>query len=325
VIGLARWCFVHRKSVIAGWLLVLIAVVGLSQGAGSRFSSDFSLPGTDSQAAVTLLEANFPTATGEGDQIVIQAEQGDTVRSPGVKSAVTAALAKVAKIPGVEAVRSPYSSGGSTQISRDGTVAFANVSWHMVAANVTNADAEHLVSAAISADSASVHISLGGQSISTAERASPGASVGVGIIAALVILLVVFGGALLSALMPLLTAIVALVIGTMAIGLVSHAFTVPSVATDLALLIGLGVGVDYGLFIVSRHRALLRRGRGSSPQHLWKNGALRRHHGVHCAARAAGLGSLLPLRAVGVGGYRGGPDDGHCVDFPTGHARIPRA
>jgi putative drug exporter of the RND superfamily len=169
-------------------------------------------------------------------------------------------LTKVAKLPGAEAVRSPYSSSRSTQLSRDGTIAFANVTWHMVSANVTKTDAEHLIAAAESADSATVHISLGGQSISNAERASPGASVGVGVIAALVILLVVFGGALLSALMPLLTAIVALVIGTMAIGLVSHAFTVPRVATDLALLIGLGVGVDYGLFIVSRHRSGVKAG-----------------------------------------------------------------
>ena len=260
MIGLARWCFVHRKSVIAGWLLVLLVIVGLSQSAGSRFSSDLNLPGTDSQAAVSLLEANFPTATGEGDQIVIQAEQGETVQSPAVKGAVTAALTKVADIPGVETVGSPYSPGRGAQVSRDGTIAFATVTWDKVAENVTVTDAKHLITTAESADSANVHISLGGQSISNAERASPGASVGVGVIAALVILLVVFGGALLSALMPLSAAICALIIGTMTIGLLSHDFTVPSVATSLALLIGLGVGVDYGLFIISRHRSGVKAG-----------------------------------------------------------------
>jgi RND superfamily putative drug exporter len=260
MIGLARWCFVHRKSVIAGWLLVLIAVIGLSQTIGSSFSSNFALPNTDSQAAVTLLKANFPSASGEGDQVVIQATHGDTVQTPSVKAAVTAALTKVARVPGVEAVGSPYRSGSSHQIGRDGTVAFATVTWDKVSADVTVSDANHLIAAAESADGANVHISLGGQSISNTERASLGLSVLVGVLAALVILLVVFGGALLSSLMPLLTAIVALTIGISTIGLLSHAFAVPSVATDLAVLIGLGVGVDYGLFIISRHRSGVKAG-----------------------------------------------------------------
>src|SRR6202162_2699850 len=260
MIGLARWCFVHRKSVITGWLLVLIAVIGLSQTIGSSFSSNFSLPNTDSQAAVSLLKANFPSASGEGDQVVIQATHGDTVQSPSVKAAVTAALTEVAKVPGVEAVGSPYRSGGSRQISRDGTVAFATVTWDKVSNNVTVSDANHLIAAAESADGAHVHVSLGGQSISSTQRAGLGVSVLVGILAALVILLVVFGGALLSSLMPLLTAIVALTIGISTIGLLSHAFAVPSVATDLAVLIGLGVGVDYGLFIISRHRSGVKAG-----------------------------------------------------------------
>ena len=260
MISLARWCFVHRKSVIAGWLLVLIVVIGLSQTIGSSFSSNFSLPNTDSQAAVSLLKANFPSASGEGDQVVIQATHGETVQTPSVKAAVRAALAKVARVPGVEAVGSPYRTGSSLQISPDGTVAFATVTWDKVSANVTVSDANHLIAAAESADGTHVHISLGGQSISNTERAGLGVSVLVGVLAALVILLVVFGGALLSSLMPLLTAIVALTIGISTIGLLSHAFGVPSVATDLAVLIGLGVGVDYGLFIISRHRSGVKAG-----------------------------------------------------------------
>jgi RND superfamily putative drug exporter len=105
-----------------------------------------------------------------------------------------------------------------------------------------------------------VHISLGGQSIENTERPSIGISVVVAVAAALVILLVVFGGALLSSLMPLLTAGLALVIATSLIGLLSHAFDVASVSSELAVLIGLGVGVDYGLFIISRHRSAVKAG-----------------------------------------------------------------
>jgi putative drug exporter of the RND superfamily len=260
MIRLARWCFEHRRRVVVGWLLALVVVGVLSQSLGSKFNSNFSLPNTDSQAAVTLLKTNFPTASGEGDQIVIQSSHGATVTSPAVKTAVSDALAKVEKVPGVEAVGSPYSKEGAAQISRDGTVAFATVTWDKTAANVTKTDAKNLVAAAESADGTNVHISLGGQSIENQESSGVGISVVVGVVAALIILLVVFGGALLSSAMPLLMAIVALVIASSIISLLTHAFSVPSVSTDLAVLIGLGVGVDYGLFIISRHRSAVKAG-----------------------------------------------------------------
>ena len=258
--GLARWCFQHRRWVAAAWLLAMIAVVGLGKAAGTDFGSSFSLPDTDSQAAVTLLTHNFPAASGEGDQVVIQAANGLTVSSAPVRSAVTSALAKVEAVPGVEAVASPYAKAGAAQISRDGTVAFALVTWDKQSAQVTNADAGDLIKVAESADGPAVHISLSGQSIINSERPSPGFTVGVGVIAALVVLLVVFGGAVLAALLPLLGAIVALVLGTSLIGLLSHAMSVSSVSTELAVLIGLGVGVDYGLFIISRYRNAVKQG-----------------------------------------------------------------
>jgi putative drug exporter of the RND superfamily len=260
MIRLARWCFEHRRRVLVGWLLALVIVGVLSQGLGSKFNSDFNLPHTDSQSAVTLLKTNFPAASGEGDQIVIQSSNGTTVTSPAVKTAVSDALDKVEKVPGVEAVGSPYSQKGAAQISRDGTVAFATVTWDKTEANVTKTDAKNLIAAAESADGANVHISLGGQSIENEESGSVSISVVVGVVAALIILLVVFGGALLSSAMPLLMAIVALAIGSSIISLLTHAFSVPSVSTDLAVLIGLGVGVDYGLFIISRHRSAVKAG-----------------------------------------------------------------
>ena len=256
----SRWCFKHRRSVLAGWLLAVVLVLGLGGAAGTRFNSNFSLPNTDSAAAVTLLKANFPTVSGEGDQIVVQTSHGETVRSPSVKSALTDALIKVRRVPGIEAVQSPYTDGGAAQIARDGTVAFATVTWDKTSDKVTNADAKDLIAAAQSAEGPNTHISLSGQSISSSERASVGASVAVGLLAALAILLIVFGGALFSALMPLLAAIVALVTGISVVGLLTHVFDIASESTDLAVLIGLGVGVDYGLFIISRHRSGVKAG-----------------------------------------------------------------
>jgi hypothetical protein len=92
-----------------GWLLTAVVVLGLSSGIGSKFNSNFNLPHTDSQSAVNLLTQNFPTASGEGDQVVFQATHGATIRSASTRAAATAALARVAKVPGVETVVSPYS------------------------------------------------------------------------------------------------------------------------------------------------------------------------------------------------------------------------
>lgn len=258
--ALAHWCFEHRKKVVGFWLLALILAVSASQMLGSNFNSNFNLPNTDSQAAVTLLAKNFPAATGEGDQVVIQSTHRADIRTPSVQTAVTAALTKVAAVPGIATVTSPYSTAGAAQISRDKTVAFATVTWAKAGAKVTDADAKKLITAAQSADSSSVHVSLSGQSISSEESSGPGLSILVGVVAALLILLIVFGGALFASLMPLLTAILALIIATSGIALMTHAFDVASVSSDLAVLIGLGVGVDYGLFIISRHRSAVKAG-----------------------------------------------------------------
>jgi RND superfamily putative drug exporter len=258
--SLARWCFTHRRKVVTGWLLVLIFVAAISAVAGSSFNTDLSLPGTDSQAAAALLTTHFPAASGETDQVVIQAKHGATVRSEPVRAAVSAALARAARVPGVESVASPYAAAGAGQISRSGTVAFARVAWDKQDAQITSAEAEKLIRAAESADGDSVHVSLGGPAITNSERVGLGRSVGVGVIAALVILLVVFGGAVLASLLPLATAILALGTGVSVIGLLSHVFSISSVSTQLAVLIGLGVGVDYGLFIISRHRSAVKAG-----------------------------------------------------------------
>ena len=258
---LARWCFTRRRTVLAAWLLLLVVALGAARAAGGAFNSSLSLPGTDSQAAVSVLTQHYPAAAGETDQVVFQATGGAAIVSPQVRGAVTAALARVSALPGIASVASPYAATGAAQVSKGGTVAFARVTWDRQPDQVTAADAGALITAARSADGPGVHVSLGGASITNSERAKPGPSVAVGVVAALAVLLLVFGGAVLAALTPLAGAALALVIGSAAITLLSHGLTVASASTDLAVLIGLGVGVDYGLFIVSRHRAAVRAGR----------------------------------------------------------------
>ncbi len=139
-------------------------------------------------------------------------------------------------------------------------MAFATVTWGKQTSSITTVEAGQLVHAAESADGADVHVSLGGPAISNWERPSPGSSVLVGVVAALLILLLVFGGALAASLMPLAAAVLALGIATSAVDILSRLMAVPSFGTDLAILLGLGVGVDYGLFIVSRHRSAVKAG-----------------------------------------------------------------
>jgi RND superfamily putative drug exporter len=257
---LARWCFEHRWRVLAIWLLALVALAGVSKSAGNSFNTVLSLSDTDSAAASTLLTTNFPAAAGEGDQIVFQTQAGATVRSAPVRAAVSAALVRAAAVPGVESVAGPYGPGGAAQISRSGTVAFARVTWNRPATLITAGDARKLIRAAETADGPDVHVSLGGPAITNSERAGLGRSLGVGIAAALAILLIVFGGAILAALLPLLTTLLALGIGVSVIGLLSNVFTISSVSTQLAVLIGLGVGVDYGLFVIGRYRGAVKSG-----------------------------------------------------------------
>ena len=134
---LARWCFDHRRRVLVAWLLAAVALLGLSRAAGSTFNAALSLPNTDSQAAVSLLTQNFPAAAGAGDQVVIQATSGATIASPSVRAAVTTALDRVAQLPGIQSVASPYAPGGAAQVSRDGTIAFARVTWNTQPASIT--------------------------------------------------------------------------------------------------------------------------------------------------------------------------------------------
>src|SRR5437660_1462398 len=122
MVRFARWCFVHRKAVVVIWLLAVIGFFAIGQAVKATYNNDESLPGTDSTTAQQVLTTHFPAQAGDSDQIVVQAKQG-TLRSPAAQSAVTSMLARVAHLPHVASVISPYAPGG--QISRDGTIGLA--------------------------------------------------------------------------------------------------------------------------------------------------------------------------------------------------------
>ena len=255
--AMARWCFRRRAWVLIGWL-ALLAVMGVGgRAAGSAYSDALTVPGTGSTTALTLLEHAFPGHAGDQDQIVWRASHG--VRAPAVRAEITAMLGKVAHAPAVASVISPYSARGAAQVSRNGQIAYATVVFDAPQASLPVPDVTHVAHLAEAARAPGVQVDIGGPAIENALRPSVGISAGVGVLAAAIVLFIAFGS-LLAMLLPLIIAIAALVPALMAAGLLSHVVGIPSACPTLGILIGLGVGIDYALFIVTRHRNNLKAG-----------------------------------------------------------------
>jgi RND superfamily putative drug exporter len=243
----ARWCFVHRKAVLAGWLIALIGFFAVGLKVGANYAENDSLPGTDSTKALSVLQTNYPAQAGDSDQIVVQARQG-TLRSPIAETAVTSMLARVAKLPYVRSVTSPYGPGG--QISKDGTIGLATVNLAAQANSVPNSAVQTLISTAQSADRSLLNVQLGGAAIeNVAVPSGDFTSVMLGIV-----LFFAFRRSVLAALLPLISALVAIGVGYSIITVLTHAISIASWVPVVAVFVALGVGVDYALFIVSRHR-----------------------------------------------------------------------
>jgi putative drug exporter of the RND superfamily len=257
--ALARWCFRHRWVVLAAWLIALVGSFAASQAAGTEFSTKFQLPHTQSAEALALLQKEFPAASGSSDQIVLHATSG-TLRDPALEARASRMLEEVAALPHVVSVTSPFSPEGAHQVSKDGTVAFATVIFDAQSQDLPKEAVAKVISTAQAAGDEHLQVALGGQDIEQAENQGSSSSTGAGIFFALVVLGVAFG-ALFAAFLPLITALVAIGIGYSLTGLLSHVFSVASFATILGVLIGLGVGVDYALFIVTRHRSSIKAGR----------------------------------------------------------------
>ena len=257
---IAHFAYRRRRLVLALWLVALIGVNVLGSSIGSSFSQSFSLPGTESQRAVDLLHARFPARAGDSGQIVFSSP--DDVRTPAVEGRLSGVFTAVAHVPGVTGVESPYSPAGARQNSKDGTVAYATVdfakSGNQITSRTTNA-VEHLAGAA---RGDGVKVELGGQMFESSPAL--GATELIGIIAAIIILLVVFGSVLAMGL-PIMTALFGIGIGLALVEMISHLVSTPNFATELASMIGIGVGIDYALFIVTRYRQGLQEGLAPEP------------------------------------------------------------
>ena len=249
---LVRWCIGHRRRVVVAWLAVAILATAAAGAIGNTWATNFTLPGTQSQRAADLLSREFRAQSGDLDTVVFQVSRG-TVDAPAVRAAITRLLGQVRGAPHVVGVVSPYGPRGAVQVSRDRRTAFATVQYDKRANLLANNTGQPVLNAVAAVRVPGLRVAAGGQVIEQAEGFNIGPSTAVGVIAALVILLITFGS-LTAAGMPLVTAGVGLVTGVALIGLASHITSMSNIAPQLALMIGLGVGIDYALFIVTRFR-----------------------------------------------------------------------
>ena len=255
---MARWCFRKRWTVLLSWVVVLLVVGGASQALKATYSNDYNLPKTDSSEALAILKQSYPSRAGDTEEVVMEARTG-TLLSPGTRARADAMLAKLSGDPHVVKVTSPYVA--PTQMARNDKIGFATVNLNQEGQNVSKATSDSLISTAKSFATPTLDIQLGGAAIENGEASgTQSSSEGLGVLFALVILFFAFRRSVLCAVLPLISALMAIGIGTSVIAMLTHAISIPEFGPILAVLVALGVGIDYALFIVTRHRNSLLQG-----------------------------------------------------------------
>ncbi len=254
---LAGWCYDHRRRVLLLWIGAIIVITVVAQSMGSRFQDSFGSGNSASQQVQNLLTARFPQTAGTSADVVISTT--GSIESPTNRSVTTTMVDQLSRLPHVSVVRSPFDRTGH-QISSNQRIAFAVVQFNQDVSTVPNAAVKKVITVAESFDRPGYHIALGGGPIGNVITAAPGPSEGAGIVGAMIIMLIAFGSVVAMGL-PILTALFGIAIGFALEDLLSHVLNVPIFAPEMLAMIGLGVGIDYALFIVTRYRQGLFEGR----------------------------------------------------------------
>ena len=247
----ATWITGHRKTVIVGWIAALIVIGGVSGSVGADFTEEFKLPASDSKEAFDLLENKFPAQSGDAAQIVFKAEGG--VEAAPVRKKMEAVFAEIEGFPHVSEVASPYQQGGAAAVSQDGKIAYATIQFDAAGNKLNRDKTREIIAIAERPSGDGLQVELGGNVIAEAELEEGDDSFGIGLLAAMVVLLITFGSVVAMGL-PIITALFALGVGISLVTLATHVFDMANFAPVLAAMIGLGVGVDYALFILTRFR-----------------------------------------------------------------------
>jgi putative drug exporter of the RND superfamily len=254
---LAAWCYDHRQRVLVLWIGLLVVASAISGIVGSAYEDRFTGGNAESQRAQDLLQAKFPAFAGDMADVVVRTD--GAVTSPASQAKLTTLVDQLRALPRVAAVRGPFDPGGQSQISSDGHIAFAEVQFDQQTVDLPTAAIRRVIDTAEAARGPGFEVELGGQPIEFVLAPRPGPTEFIGVSAAIVILLFAFGSVIAMGL-PIVTALFGIGIAYAVVAFVSHGLVVPTFGTALAAMIGLGVGIDYALFIVTRYRQALHDG-----------------------------------------------------------------
>ncbi len=256
--ALGQWCVRRRRLVLTLWLVGLVALGGLA-GALHRTTADvFTIPGTEAQRAMDSLSARFPEFAGASAQVVVSAPAGASVTDPAVRTEIESLTATYAALPHVRTAASPFDEHVSGAVAKDGSAAIISLQLDVESSKITEAQRATIVDAATASTKAGLPAAVGG-SIFMPTAPKVGLTEGIGVLVAVVVLVLTFGSALAAGI-PLLTSLAGVASALLLIVASTRFVEVTSTAPFLALMIGLAVGIDYALFILSRHRDLLAEG-----------------------------------------------------------------
>ncbi len=260
---LAGWCVRRRRVVVLLWLAAMVGSIALVSSVGTNYSNDFQFPHTQSFDAINLLKSVAPGHSGDTEEVVFGTSGGTSLTDPSVGQRINTLVNEINALPNVTHVTSPYDAAGNlvntTNINADRTVGFFQVPFDKQSNNIGHTEAKKFVDEVTRTSGGGLTVAVTGQLAENANNPSF-SSTGLGVLLALIVLLLIFGS-IFAALLPIISALFALGTAVGIIGLLSHVIGMPSISPELMLLIGLGVGVDYALFIVTRHRQGLVAGR----------------------------------------------------------------
>jgi RND superfamily putative drug exporter len=246
---LRRWASFavhHPWQVVGAWAVALAILVTLATTIGGTLADKFSVPGAESQQAIDTLNAQFPQAAGDSAQVVFKSDT--TITDPAVKTRIDDFLTKAQALPNVVAVQSPFDTG---TISQDGRIAYATLQYDKPGVELDGSSVDALKALVVETGGNGLQTEVGGQVIS--QIPETGASEIVGIAAAIIILLIMFGSIIAMGL-PIITAATGVGISILIVTILAAFLDFSTITTALLSMMGLGVGIDYALFIITRFR-----------------------------------------------------------------------
>jgi RND superfamily putative drug exporter len=257
--AIGRFCSRHHYPVISVWIVLAVALVAIGQASGSKTSENLTLPGTDSTIATELLEDNLPEQAYGSNPLVFEAPSGKKLTEARYAAAIGETAKRLEAIGYVNSAVSPVSKQGAAFLSKDQKIGYIPVVLAIGPGEIDEAQAERILDAAAPARKAGLETAVGAYVGQQLSKPATETSEAIGLAAAVIILLFAFGTAT-AMMLPIVSAVIGLACALSIIRLLEHAVQVPGVASTLATMIGLGVGIDYALFIVTRHKLQLGEG-----------------------------------------------------------------